>query len=276
VREALGVAGDAARRWSELLTAWTIPQELIDAAPESPYGFPVELFARRADELGGRDTPSRRRAAEALQPAGSVLDVGCGAGAAGLALVPPAGRVVGVDEMPAMLDELSHRAEAKGADHAELVGRWPDVETEAPVTDVVVCHHVIYNVADLAPFAVALARHARRRVVVESTQTHSLSWMDQLWKELHGIDRPPGPTVDDAAEAMREGGIELQVERWEDRFFLADLPLHQAVAFVRRRLCLGPDRDAEVEEALRRVELPRSRPVATIWWEPATLTGNGR
>ena len=198
-----------------------------------------------------------------------MLDVGCGAGAAGLALVPPAGRVVGVDEMPAMLEELSRRAEAKGADHAEIVGRWPDAEAEAPVTDVVVCHHVIYNVADLAPFAVALDGHARRRVVVESTQTHSLSWMDQLWKELHGIDRPPGPTVADAVAVLGEAGIEPQVERWEDRFFLADFDRSEAVAFVRRRLCLSSARDADIEEALERVQLPRSRPVATVWWDKA-------
>ena len=34
--------------WSTALRAWTIPQAILEAAPESPFGFPPELFARRA------------------------------------------------------------------------------------------------------------------------------------------------------------------------------------------------------------------------------------
>jgi len=96
-----------------------------------------------------------------------VLDVGCGGGAAGLALVPPAGRVVGFDQSADLLDAFSTRANELGVDFDELQGNWPDDHAKAPVADVVVCHHVAYNVPGLAAFAEALSTHAGRRVVME-------------------------------------------------------------------------------------------------------------
>src|SRR5512135_2791286 len=95
-----------AERWAKDLAAWAIPQDILDAAPESPWGFPVELFLRRAQDEPA-ETPSRARAREALPDGGSVLDVGCGAGAAARALVPPAGVLIGVDESAEMLAAFS-------------------------------------------------------------------------------------------------------------------------------------------------------------------------
>jgi SAM-dependent methyltransferase len=154
----------AAERWRRELAGWAIPDHILAQAVEPPWGFPVELFS--ADEGPAPDTVSRRRAAETLPTGGSVLDVGCGGGAAGLALVPPAGLVVGVDESAEMLEAMRQAAQARGVEHATLQARWPDGAAEAPMADVVVCHHVAYNVPDLAGFAVALAAHARRRVVM--------------------------------------------------------------------------------------------------------------
>src|SRR5205823_6515687 len=73
----------------EDLAAWAIPDHIPAGAAESPWVLPRQVFARRADRLrrapGG---PSFERAWEALDPAGSVLDVGAGAGAACLPLAP--------------------------------------------------------------------------------------------------------------------------------------------------------------------------------------------
>jgi hypothetical protein len=33
--------GPAAQRWSEALATWAIPEEILAAAPQSPYGFDV-------------------------------------------------------------------------------------------------------------------------------------------------------------------------------------------------------------------------------------------
>ena len=57
------------RAWAEALEAWAIPQPILDAVPDSPYGFPAELFARRGHRsMHGRDapTPTTSRALKAL------------------------------------------------------------------------------------------------------------------------------------------------------------------------------------------------------------------
>src|SRR5947207_8593849 len=115
--------GTAADAWAASLAAWSIPEEILAAAPESPWSFPPHLFAAPADAV---DTPSRRRALEALPVAGRVLDVGCGGGAAALALVPPATHVTGVDSSPAMLKGFASASQNRGVDHPQVEGRWPD------------------------------------------------------------------------------------------------------------------------------------------------------
>src|SRR5581483_5660559 len=114
------------------------------------------------------------RALEALPDKGSVLDVGCGGGSASLALVPPAGLITGVDASRDMLTEYAAGAAQRGVAHHEVEGTWPDIEDRVDPHDVVVCHHVLYNVADLAPFVRALTDKARQRVVVELTDKHPL------------------------------------------------------------------------------------------------------
>lgn len=161
----------AADRWREELAGWTIPDEILATAPEPPWGFPVELFHA---EAAPADSPSRSRAFEALPLGGSVLDVGCGGGAASFALVPPASSLVGLDSSADMLADYAETAARLEVAHAEVLGSWPDVAAQAPVVDVVACHHVLYNVADLEPFVHALTEHARRRVVVELTARHPL------------------------------------------------------------------------------------------------------
>lgn len=71
---------------------------------------------------------------ETLPARGSVLDVGCGAGAAGLSLVPPAGLLVGVDAGAGMLAAFAERAAARGVRHLLVEGRWPDVATRLPLS----------------------------------------------------------------------------------------------------------------------------------------------
>jgi len=260
--------GPAARRWAEALAGWAIPDEILASAPERPFGFDVNLFARIADEAVAVDTPSRRVALEALPEGGAVLDVGCGGGAGSLPLAPPAGLLIGVDEGADMLAAFTERAETRGVGHMTVQGAWPDVADQVPPTDVVVCHNVLYNVPDIGPFVGALGDHARARVVVEITEDHPLSWMNPLWQHLHGLQRPDEPTAADAAELVRELGYDVAVERWE-RPWRHDHGDEELVAMVRRRLCVGPDRDPDVRELLERFPPPRARQVATLWWEPA-------
>lgn len=251
-------------RWRAELAAWAIPPEILAQAPEPPWGFPVEMFRAQADPV---DSPSRARAVEALPDVGgSVLDVGCGGGSAAMAVAPPAGRVIGVDSTPEMLTAFAEAAEAKGVDHQEHVGEWPAVGPDVGAADVVVCHHVFYNVADLPPFARALSQHARRRVVVEMTPTHPLTALAPLWRHFHGIDRPDGPTAELAAEVLREHGITPVLEPWTRP--ARDVPREVYVRLNRRRLCLPVDAEPEVDR-LMGDPAESGRAVVTLWWDTA-------
>jgi SAM-dependent methyltransferase len=258
---------DALHRWDNALQDWAIPPEILAAAPVPPYGFGVGLFDRLADEAMRKDTPSRRRAREALpEMDATVLDVGCGGGAASLSLAPRLGKVIGVDQQENMLVAFAARAERLGIAHEEVQGRWPDVADEAPETDVVVCHHVLYNVAALAPFVQTLTAHARRRVVVEMTGEHPLAWLRPLWRRFWDLDRPTRPTADDALAALHAIGLDAAMERFAEPSPWQDLG-DELVIFVRIRLCLPPRRDPEIRAALHDLGLPQERrSLVTLWW----------
>jgi SAM-dependent methyltransferase len=246
-----GQEAGALARWREQLEDWAIPEEILAAAPESPWGCPVGLFRSRARRAGSRPaTPSNREAARFLPAGGTVLDVGAGGGAASLPLAGVAGQLVAVDESPAMVAAFLAAADAAGVAAEGVEGRWPEVAGRVAPADVVVCHHVLYNVADLAPFADALTGHARRRVVAELTDRHPLVGLGPLWRRFHDLERPTGPGADDAVAALEALGLRVARQDWEsqDRFGFDDLD--ELVAFTRRRLCLPADRDPEVAAAL--------------------------
>src|SRR5664280_2505806 len=115
-----------------------------------------------------------------------------------------------------------------------------------PDAEVVVCHHVLYNVGDLAPFLVELNGHAERRVVIELTDRHPQSDLSPLWRAIHGIDRPTVPTATDAANVAISLGYDAQVERFERLSLWHEWPHDERIAFARRRLCVGPEYDAEI------------------------------
>jgi SAM-dependent methyltransferase len=258
----------ASQAWGHALAGWGVPQEILDQAPQSPWIMPPALF-RVPDGAGPTDSPSHRRARAALPAGGSVLDVGCGGGRAALGLTPPAGRLIGVDERPAMLRAFAEAAAARGVVHQEVDGRWPDVAERTPEADVVVCHHVAYNVGDLRPFALALQSRARRRVVLELSWQHPLAYLSPLWERFWGLARPHGPTADDALHVLREAGLPARLDLWDDpsAHREAGLPLAEQVEIVRIRLCLAADRDIEIADALGELPPRSPRPTATIWWD---------
>ena len=257
--------GSAGELWAEALAGWAIPQEILDAAPESPWGFPKSLFARTKEQVISADTLSHRKALEALPRGGTVLDVGVGGGAASLPLASRAAKIVGVDESLELLQSFASTADELGIQHDEFHGTWPDIAERVPTADVVVAHHVFYNVPGLARFAVALTEHARSRVVVENTAEHPLTSLKDLWRQFHGLERPEGPTAEDAAEVLREVGIHPEIEQWSRPRDQA-APRSDVIAFTRRRLCLSADRDARLDELLGREPVISPRGVATMWW----------
>ena len=264
--------GEALARWQAELAGWAIPPEILAAAPESPWGFSTAVFAQQADVAVARaeDSPSDAAARAALpaggQRAGRRLRGGCGRAAADRRVHRGRRGWSGSTAPPGMLEAFAQRAAAAGVEHLTIEGPWPDVAAEVPPADVVVCHHVLYNVADLVPFCAALTERARRRVVVELTGLHPLYWLAPIWRAVHGSSRPEGPTAHDAWEALRDAGIDATIDVWPRDYALMQTA-DDRVAFVRRRLCVGPERDAEIARLLDVFPPAPERDVATLVWE---------
>jgi SAM-dependent methyltransferase len=248
------VIARATDRWARELAAWAIDPELLAAAPETPYGFPPGLFGAHRGAAATLD------AVREVSPS-SVLDVGCGGGAASVPV--GAAELLGVDESAELLARFTA---AGGPGTRSWLGRWPDIAAQVPAADVVVCANVVYNVPDLADFLRELTAHARRRVVVELTDRHPWTSMAGLWRHFHGQDRPAGPTTELFAAVLAEQGLAADSVTWPRADPWADAAPDVVLAFTRRRLCLPADRDDEVAAAMTRFADDRPRTGTTFWW----------
>jgi len=263
-------------RWRSDLAAWAIPDYITAAVEQSPWVLPREVFIRRASRVAAAPSgPSYERARAALDPQGSVLDVGSGAGTASLPLLPRCTALTAVDTDARLLAELARQAADSGADLRLVTGRWPDVAAAAGEADVVTCHHVIYNVPDIEPFLTALTGAARRLVVLELTAVHPLSSLNALWQRFWGLKRPDAPTADDVLAILAAMGIRASAERWTRPGGRDYASFAEMTDVTRRRLCMPPERAAEVARALTDMGVDPAHPVdlgssgrevVSIWW----------
>ncbi|WP_240506920.1 class I SAM-dependent methyltransferase [Thermoactinospora rubra] len=255
-------------RWRAYLESWAIPPEILAKAPADPWGHSPARFGARTDRamVEADSGPTTARLAEVLP--GSVLDVGAGTGAASLPLRDRVTSLTAVDSSPAMLAELLVRADKLGIPTTVVEGRWPDVAGSVGRADAAVAAHVVYNVPDLAAFLRALNGHARRRVVIELTHRHPMSWLNPLWEQVHGVRRPVRPIAEDAVSLADALGFDVRVEEREaplERFGT----IEELAASACHRLCLDPSRAAEIAETAQQLGMwpvPRDRWV-TIWWD---------
>ena len=263
VRSWAVTATSAVQRWRSALGEWALPDEIVNSVSESPWIHPPVLFDV-PDQIPS--TPSHERAREVLAPGASVLDVGCGGGIAAFALTPPATHVIGVDHQPEMLTMFAQNAAARAVSVETVEGFWPAVAPRTPVADVVTAHHVLYNVADVAPFVLALSDHARSRVVIELPDHHPLATMSDAWLHFWNLERPVRPTPDDLLDVLVELGIDARREQWSGAM-RAEQNLDQAAHFMRIRLCLPESREGEVREFLASSPTLSARALSTIWWD---------
>ena len=255
-------------RWRAALDELAVPQTIRDNAPDPNWTLEPQRFRWKPEEDAKNPVrPSRRRALEALPEGGSVLDVGVGGGASSLGLVPKPGLIVGVDRLADMLESFEASARQMGVAVRTVLGDWPDVADEVEPTDVAVCHHAVYSVVRIEDFVTAMTVRARNRVVLELSEHTPLAALNPLWKILHGIERPNFLVADAAQEVLVSMGLDVERE---------DIVLPprvqevtpETVAFARRRVYVGPERDPEIEEFLRARE-PTEQRVVALWWPGA-------
>ena len=242
----------AADRWRAELEAWVIPQRLLDAAEESPYGWMPWVWERMSASARSAPPPvtleiARRLAGED----GSVLDVGAGRGRASLPLAVSGHDLTAVEPDTGMADGFEEDAARLGVSARLVRGQWPDVAGQVPQVDVVVSANVAYDVAGIGPFVAALDAAARRGVVIELTELHPRVTTAPLFRAVHGVDRPNGPSVDDLAEVIvEELGVRPNMERWERPAMLWFENWDEILAFYGSRVTLPIARRPELRPLL--------------------------
>ena len=241
----------AAQRWRADLEAWALPQELLDAVEESPYGWPADLF-RRMQRLEGGASHTAQRAVQLAGPNGTVIDVGAGTGRVGLAAARNGSSVTFVERSDRMLEGLRAAIAEVGIERARVVsGSWPDVASSVGMHDVAMCANVVYDVQDIGPFLSGLAAVATRAVVVEATPNHPWSHLSPYYRRLHGLDRPAGPTMEDLADVVVEVlGVDPTIERWIQPASMRFADIQELLELIGRRLVVPADRWSEVMDAI--------------------------
>ena len=254
----------AAQRWANGLAEWAIPPEILAAAPQIPFVFTPSMFAAPQPGPGVRSLASET-AAESLKDGGTVLDVGCGGGAAAFALADKATSLIGTDRQADMVELFLTTGAERGLEVSGHTGLWPNIADRVPISDVAVSHNVLYNVPDLIPFSAALHQHARRRVVIEITEFHPQTVRAPLWKQFWNIDRPANPTAWMAAKALSDAGLPVKAERSLATPRNSNQSADVEASFWTRMLCLPQERKHEVALALLEIEFPKER--VLIWWD---------
>ncbi|MXX45882.1 MAG: class I SAM-dependent methyltransferase [Acidimicrobiia bacterium] len=273
-------SGSPSGRWKADLESWAIPESVLEQADESPYGWPPELWRRRTRESRTRrgTTPTTSLVTEMLGVDGTLVDVGAGTGRSCLPYARAGHRVTAVEKNPGMAAGLREEADAEGLEVEVLVGAWPDAAVSTPVADVALSSHVVYDVADIGPFIRALGGHCRRGAVVEMTNVHPWTNMNYLYRAIHDLDRPEGPSVEDlVAVIVSELGVEVGVVRWERAPDLWFRTWDDVLAYYGRRVAVPLARRAELRPLLKEHVVARDdrlyvedgpRTLATLWWSP--------
>lgn len=251
------ISGD---KWRSDLENWGIPQEILKQAPSNPWIHPVDLFKVPAEIP---NSISHDKARE-IKPR-TLLDVGCGGGIATFAVTPPVTSVIGIDHQPEMLREYESVAKQKELFVKTIEGFWPDVADKSEKSDVVVCHHVLFNVHNIEEFLIELNNQANQRVVIEIPKIHPQSESNYLWKYFWNLERPAVPTASDIINVLKEIGIKANIIFWESEN-PRTLDSSKKIEYARIRLCLNKDRDEEIKRVMNEQPIAK-RELATIWWD---------
>jgi SAM-dependent methyltransferase len=266
----------AADRWASELEAWAIPQRLLDAVPDSPYDWPVELWRRSQRDRGSEGTVTQQVVFDLLGDDGTLLDVGAGTGRASLSAAVAGHPLTAVEPSPEMAAGLKSEAERLGVALEVVEDAWPDAAAAVVCHDVALSANVVYGVSRIAPFLEALNARARRGVVVELSPRHPWCGLAPYFRALHDLERPEGPGVEMFVEVVAETlGRTPHVEVWSRPGVMRFADLQELLDLYRRRLVLPVERTGELADLLApeireeggwlTVGEPE-RPSCTVWW----------
>ncbi len=244
---------DYVGRWREIIERRRVQMETAQAhAPRSGDDYWAKRAKQYRKALHERtdEDPFLVRLRSVLTREMSVLDVGAGTGRHTLALAASVRHITAVDPSPAMLGLLRDDVAAQGITNVTTVeSAW--VDADVPPADVVICSHVLYPIADVAPFIRKLESAAMQRVFVY-VRVDPLPTDIGLWSEFYGVPLQAQPTYFDLAGVLIQLDIAADVEIVDHVFTWTFADLEEAFEQVRNSLCL-PEDDAAAGAKLRQL-----------------------
>lgn len=197
---------DWVARWREMLSA-------VESAAEKPGGPGEDRWSRRAARF---DRMSRERhdaaldaLAAAVLPTDTVADIGAGTGRHAIPLARACYHVLAIEPSAAMRERLIARAADEQTSNTTIVPEgWP---CAAPTVDVALSSHVLYGIADVAPFLEQMTRVARRSCLLVLGLRAPADALASLRQAIHGRIQPPRPAALEALAVLHQLGHEANL-----------------------------------------------------------------
>jgi hypothetical protein len=281
-RLALRAGGfDWAEVWREMQRA-----ERAQAEAHTPEGLvnPADYWATQADRF--QKAASRVPQPDSfmqfvlprLRPGDRVADVGAGSGRYVPTLAAHCRELVAVEPSASMRGHLEATVARHKLGNVQVVGEpWPEAELGA--VDVVVCAHVLYSLADAAPFLEALDAAATRACFLLLFPKHHLGALNIFWQRFHGEERLPLPAALEALNLCWQLGIKASLQIIPATSIYSYDDAEEALVDLRWRLRFAPDaqRDARIAQAIEELMQqnedgtlapPGLSPISSVvWWE---------
>lgn len=276
---------DYVARWRDLVLARAEQGRRLDrehGRADLWGGQRAQRFQRYVAAAQEGDDPLVALVRPLLGPETTVLDVGAGPGRHVLPLARLAKHVTAVEPSEAMRTLLARNLASQGLRNVAVVaGEWPDVGNAVGSADVVVCSHVVYGVADIAPFVRQLHAAAQQRVVVALRFGQREEALLDLFARVWGEPRCLAPTAVDLFGVLAQLGLfaNVQVVPFPQPRAFDDLD--DAIAQVKADLLnpVGAKADALIRADLERRLVRRDGKLtfdlppawaALLWWDRAS------
>ena len=272
------------QRWKSMIQAEHAQSDgMRGSAPPVDHWRP---YARRfeADPRRSGDELVDRLVAQVARHQ-TLIDVGAGGGRLALPLALQCRHVTAVEPSDSMASVLLQQAREHGIENVSLVqARWEEAQVEPG--DIVICAHVIYTVTEIEQFVRKLESHARERVVIVLYDAAPQSQTYALWKQVHGGERLPLPSLSEFEEVLAQLGISARVDRLTPQPPRSFDSLEQAAAELSSRLYVGEGslQGKKLEEILRdalqesdgifRIRGAKSLTPALVSWRPSSNAGS--
>jgi SAM-dependent methyltransferase len=255
--------------WAERVRA---NREQVDQFREVEDGadFYAPIAARFRDDPHRTGEPALELLRSLVRTDETWLDVGAGGGRYTLPIALLAREVIALDQSAGMLAVLQDGIQQHGITNVRVIqSRWP--AQDAPRAHVAFISNIGHDIEQIGAFVEALEKSARRMCVCLMLWRQPTAVFDDLWPDVHGVERATLPAMPDFITLLLARGKKLEVH-------LAERPTHsfdtldQAQEFARKQTWVNPGRakDVILRETLANRLTERDGRYA-FYWAPSTV-----